>query len=177
MDITHESGETESKTFDETLNPITITITMPDDLANADGDTYKVLRVHAGAAEEVSCTDNGDGTLSFSSDKFSTYGAASTSASDSDDGNGNDGNTGSGNDGNDGDGDTGSGNDGNSGYGNTGYGNTGSGTTGSGTTGEGGEGTGSVKTADTSTPFLYLFLMIASFAAVVVVLTRRFARR
>ncbi len=72
MNISYEDGREVTQKFEETLNSITITVTIPDELMNADGDSYSVIRVHNGVAEELASIEN-DGTLTFSSDKFSTY--------------------------------------------------------------------------------------------------------
>ncbi len=80
MDIIHADGTEEIQKFEETLNPVTISVTIPDELAAADGDTYAVIRIHDGAAEMLDTTAD-DGTLTFSTDKFSTYALVKISSS------------------------------------------------------------------------------------------------
>lgn len=60
----------------ELTNPLTITLALPEDLDEvADGyvRAYYLVRVHNGETTLIKATDNGDGTISFNSDKFSTY--------------------------------------------------------------------------------------------------------
>lgn len=55
---------------------VKVTISIPSDLAEVEKGytrTYSVVRVHDGVAEELATTNNGDGTLTFSSSAFSTY--------------------------------------------------------------------------------------------------------
>ncbi len=77
MYLTHADGREEKRTFDETLQPIEITMTIPEELLNADGGDIRVLRVHDQKAEVIDSTQ-ADGTLTFSSDKFSTYALVKT---------------------------------------------------------------------------------------------------
>lgn len=60
----------------ELASPLTITLTLPEDLEEVvEGytRTYYLVRVHDGETTLIKATDNGDGTISFDSDKFSTY--------------------------------------------------------------------------------------------------------
>ena len=60
----------------ELKNTLTFTMEVPSDIeAVADGyeRTYKVLRFHDGQVDTLYVTVNDDGTISFESDKFSTY--------------------------------------------------------------------------------------------------------
>lgn len=52
--------------------PITYTLTLPSNL-KAEGKTFYVIRLHDGKADKLATTLNSDGTLSFSTDRFSTY--------------------------------------------------------------------------------------------------------
>lgn len=52
--------------------PITYTIALPSNL-KAEGKTFYVIRLHDGKADKLATTLNSDGTLSFSTDRFSTY--------------------------------------------------------------------------------------------------------
>ena len=57
-------------------NKIPITIEIPKDLPEVKKGlkrTYKIIRIHEGKAEELEVTDNGNGTLTFITDRFSTY--------------------------------------------------------------------------------------------------------
>ncbi|NBK97507.1 MAG: hypothetical protein EOM50_05735, partial [Erysipelotrichia bacterium] len=52
--------------------PITLTVALPKELVK-EGRVFYVIRVHEGVAEKLETTLNEDGTLSFATDKFSTY--------------------------------------------------------------------------------------------------------
>lgn len=57
-------------------NKIPITIEIPKDLPevrNGFKRIYKIIRIHEGKAEELEVTDNDNGTLTFITDRFSTY--------------------------------------------------------------------------------------------------------
>ncbi|NTW95280.1 MAG: hypothetical protein HGB31_01505 [Erysipelotrichaceae bacterium] len=57
----------------ELLKPITITLTIPEDLRSM--TNFKMIRVHNGVVEELTGTYNATNfTLTFTTDKFSTYG-------------------------------------------------------------------------------------------------------
>ena len=62
-------------TVDELNNEITFTVAIPEDL-KVKGRTFFVIRLHHGVAERLDTTMNVDGTLSFSTDRFSTYALA-----------------------------------------------------------------------------------------------------
>lgn len=71
----------------ETKKRITIVITIPDSLKNADSKkkrTYEVIRVHDGKAEILDDLDEKDDTITIATDCFSTYAIAykDTAASD-----------------------------------------------------------------------------------------------
>ena len=54
---------------------ITFTVAIPEDLMK-EGRTFYVIRVHDGKAEKLDTDENEDGTLTFKTDKFSTYALA-----------------------------------------------------------------------------------------------------
>ena len=54
---------------------ITFTVAIPEDLMK-DGRTFYIIRVHDGKAETLETVENEDGTLTFKTDKFSTYALA-----------------------------------------------------------------------------------------------------
>ena len=65
-------------TVDEPTKEMTFTLTIPENLRK-EGRTYYIILVHDdGAAERVKVTNNGDGTVSFKANKFSTYALAYT---------------------------------------------------------------------------------------------------
>ena len=67
----------------ETDNNITVKIQLPESLAKVkDGykRTYYVIRIHDGVTTVLDAVDNGDGTISFKTDKFSTYSVVYTDA-------------------------------------------------------------------------------------------------
>lgn len=53
----------------------TFTVAIPEDLMK-EGRTFYVIRVHDGKAEKLDTVENEDGTLTFKTDKFSTYALA-----------------------------------------------------------------------------------------------------
>ncbi len=61
---------------------ITFTVAIPEDLMK-EGRTFYVIRVHDGKAEKLETVENEDGTLTFKTDKFSTYALAYEDAQDS----------------------------------------------------------------------------------------------
>ena len=62
-------------TINELNEAITITIAIPDNMKFEDV-LYTVIRTHDGKTEEIPCENNGDGTVSFETDQFSTYALA-----------------------------------------------------------------------------------------------------
>ncbi len=61
---------------EEIDNAVKVTLAIPSDLPEVtDGFTreFQIVRVHDGEAEALDTTDNGNGTVSAMSDKFSTY--------------------------------------------------------------------------------------------------------
>ena len=65
------AGE-EAGTINELSKPIKFIVAIPEEL-QADGREFYVVRVHDGVAEKLETTLNEDGTISFETDKFSTY--------------------------------------------------------------------------------------------------------
>lgn len=61
---------------------ITFTVAIPEDLMK-EGRTFYVIRVHDGKAETLDTVENEDGTLTFKTDKFSTYALAYEDAQES----------------------------------------------------------------------------------------------
>lgn len=61
---------------------ITFTVAIPEDLMK-EGRTFYVIRVHDGKAEKLETAENEDGTLTFKTDKFSTYALAYEDAQES----------------------------------------------------------------------------------------------
>ena len=60
----------------EADNAVSIKLELPSTLAKVQEGykrTYYVIRVHDGVTTVIDAVDNGDGTISFKSDKFSTY--------------------------------------------------------------------------------------------------------
>ena len=52
--------------------PMTFQVVIPTELVKA-GREYFIIRIHEGVAEKLATTRNEDGTLSFATDRFSTY--------------------------------------------------------------------------------------------------------
>lgn len=61
---------------------VTFTVAIPEDLMK-DGRTFYIIRVHDGKAETLETVENEDGTLTFKTDKFSTYALAYEDAQES----------------------------------------------------------------------------------------------
>lgn len=60
----------------ETEEEITVTLELPKDLSEvAKGyvRNYAIIRIHDGKSDILTATDNGDGTISFKTNQFSTY--------------------------------------------------------------------------------------------------------
>ncbi len=60
----------------ETEKEITVTLQIPEDLkevAKGYVRNFAIIRIHDGKTDILTATDNGDGTISFKTDKFSTY--------------------------------------------------------------------------------------------------------
>lgn len=64
-------------TIDEPKKEFTFTLSVPKNLQK-EGRVFYVIRVHNGEAEKLAVVDNKDGTISFKTDKFSTYALAYT---------------------------------------------------------------------------------------------------
>lgn len=69
------AGDEELGTLNELKEEITITVAIPDEL-KAEGRIYKVIRNHDGEITVLDTIVNEDGTISFKTDKFSTYALA-----------------------------------------------------------------------------------------------------
>lgn len=67
-------GDTLGKYY-ETAKEIEFTVDIPSDML-VEGRTFFVVRIHNGVAEALETKDNGNGTLTFKTDKFSTYAIA-----------------------------------------------------------------------------------------------------
>ena len=61
---------------------VIFTVAIPEDLMK-EGRTFYVIRVHDGKAEKLETVENEDGTLTFKTDKFSTYALAYVDAQES----------------------------------------------------------------------------------------------
>lgn len=65
-------------TVDQPTKEVTFTLSIPETLKK-EGRVFYIIRVHAnGAAETLTVTNNQDGTITFKTDKFSTYALAYT---------------------------------------------------------------------------------------------------
>lgn len=63
-------------TVDQPTKEVTFTLSIPENLKK-DGRVFYIIRVHAnGAAETLTVNNNQDGTITFKTDKFSTYALA-----------------------------------------------------------------------------------------------------
>lgn len=70
-----KAGNEELGTLNKLREEITITIAVPEKL-KAEGRTYKVIRNHNGEVTVLDTVVNEDGTISFKTDRFSTYALA-----------------------------------------------------------------------------------------------------
>lgn len=70
-----KAGDEELGTLNKLEEEITITVAIPKEL-KADGRIYKVIRNHNGVVEVLDTVLNADGTVSFKTDRFSTYALA-----------------------------------------------------------------------------------------------------
>ena len=75
VEIVLKAGDEELGTLNKLQEEITITVAIPDEL-KAEGRTYKVIRNHNGVVEVLDTVVNEDGTISFKTDRFSTYALA-----------------------------------------------------------------------------------------------------
>ena len=79
LDVTvwKQLGARDPESVADTNQPLSITITVPDNLRNTNSSlerTYQIIRVHDGAAEVIESTYNEDtGIITFVTDRFSTY--------------------------------------------------------------------------------------------------------
>lgn len=69
------AGDEELGTLNELKEEITITVAIPEEL-KAEGRIYKVIRNHDGEITVLNTVVNEDGTISFKTDRFSTYALA-----------------------------------------------------------------------------------------------------
>ena len=69
------AGDEELGTLNELKEEITITVAIPEEL-KAEGRIYKVIRNHDGEISVLNTIVNEDGTISFKTDRFSTYALA-----------------------------------------------------------------------------------------------------
>lgn len=72
LSIILKAGNEELGTLNKLREEITITIAVPEKL-KAEGRTYKVIRNHEGEVTVLDTIVNKDGTISFKTDRFSTY--------------------------------------------------------------------------------------------------------
>lgn len=75
LSIILKAGNEELGTLNKLREEITITIAVPEKL-KAEGRTYKVVRNHDGEVTVLDTVVNKDGTISFKTDRFSTYALA-----------------------------------------------------------------------------------------------------
>ena len=75
LSIVLKAGERELGTLNKLEEEITITVAIPEEL-KAEGRIYKVIRNHNGVVEVLDTIVNEDGTISFKTDRFSTYALA-----------------------------------------------------------------------------------------------------
>ena len=75
LSIVLKAGERELGTLNKLEEEITITVAIPEEL-KAEGRIYKVIRNHNGVIEVLDTIVNEDGTISFKTDRFSTYALA-----------------------------------------------------------------------------------------------------
>lgn len=160
IDLTKYIDDGQAENITEAGSPITITLGIPAELAEAaagkDG-TYSVIRIHDGVTEALETEYNSEyDTVTFETDRFSTYAITYTVKS---------GDTPSGDGGNGGSGNNGTGNNGSGGTGNSGTGNNGTGT---GNTGVKGNGISSVKTGDEAQTATWILLAMAAVISAVI---------
>lgn len=76
MNIVATFSDNSTAYVTELINPVKITVAKPSDLpavANNYIREFKVIRVHGTQIDVLPATENADGTLSFETDKFSSY--------------------------------------------------------------------------------------------------------
>lgn len=73
--IVLKADDEELGTLNKLEEEITITVAIPEEL-KAEGRTYKVIRNHNGEVAVLDTVLNDDGTISFKTDRFSTYALA-----------------------------------------------------------------------------------------------------
>ena len=74
--LTNPDDNTKIEQVEDLENAINVTLTIPADLPELqEGYTriFKVIRIHNGEATVLSVVDNGNGTITFQTDVFSTY--------------------------------------------------------------------------------------------------------
>ena len=77
LSIVLKAGERELGTLNKLEEELTITVAIPEEL-KAEGRIYKVIRNHNGVVDVLDTIVNEDGTISFKTDRFSTYALAYT---------------------------------------------------------------------------------------------------
>lgn len=75
LSIILKAGDKELGNLTQLSKPMTFKVAIPTDFIK-EGREYFIIRIHNGLAEKLDTTLNEDGTLSFSTDKFSTYALA-----------------------------------------------------------------------------------------------------
>ena len=75
LSIVLKAGNEELGTLNKLEEKITITVAIPEEL-KAENRAYKVIRNHEGVVEVLDTVVNEDGTISFKTDRFSTYALA-----------------------------------------------------------------------------------------------------
>lgn len=78
LDLSVLIGTSEGDTlgnYHETSQKLTFTVEIPSDML-AEGRTFFVVRMHNGDTDVLESKDNGDGTITFKTNKFSTYAIA-----------------------------------------------------------------------------------------------------
>ena len=75
VSIILKADDEELGTLNKLEEEITITLVIPDAL-KAESRTYKIIRNHNGVVDVLDTVVNGDGTISFKTDRFSTYALA-----------------------------------------------------------------------------------------------------
>lgn len=78
--ITNDTTDEELGNITELGQPITVVIAIPETLQK-EGRTFFIIRYHGDQADILETTANEDGTVSFATDKFSTYALAYTDES------------------------------------------------------------------------------------------------
>lgn len=78
LDLSVLIGTSDGETlgnYHETSQKVEFTVEIPSEII-VEGRTFLVVRVHNGEVDVIDSKDNGDGTITFKADKFSTYAIA-----------------------------------------------------------------------------------------------------